>query len=83
MILGKWSDRFNVFWFGGMGDEYIAWKGSHQVYVFPTDEYPSPPSYIIQHTKRIETLVDFDDALTYGTRMEASYSAVGTGAFGD
>ncbi|OZB99081.1 hypothetical protein CJP46_02665 [Paenibacillus sp. XY044] len=72
-----------AFWFGANGCEYVAWKGSHQIYVYPTDEYPSPPSYIIQHKKRIETLEEFDNALIHGIRMRATYSEIGTGVFGD
>lgn len=83
MVMGKWSDRIHAFWFGANGCEYVAWKGSHQIYVYPTDEYPSPPSYIIQHKKRIETLEEFDNALTFGTRMVATYTEEGMGAFGD
>lgn len=83
MALGEWSDKIQAFWFGANGCEYVAWKGSRQIYVYPTDEYPNPPTYIIQHEERIERLEDFDEALTGGIRMRATYSEVGTGAFGD
>lgn len=66
-----------------MGYEYIAWKGSVDVYVYSCDSYPSPPEEIIYYGKRIETVEDFDDALAHGKRMKATYCEVGTGAFGD
>ena len=61
--MSNWDDDIKAFWSGGNGCECIAWKGSHQVYIYPTWEHPAPPSGMIQHTKRIETLADFNEAL--------------------
>lgn len=52
----EWSKSINAFWCGGMDEEFIAWKGSHQIFIFPCSDYPNPPTEIIQHTERIETL---------------------------
>lgn len=72
-LLGEWSETINAFWYGANGCEYVAFKGSHQIFVFPTWEYPNPPSEIIQHTDSIETLEDFTAALEKGVRYEAYY----------
>ena len=71
--MSHWDDTIKVFWRGDWR-EFIAWKGSHQVFVYPTDEHPAPPSYIIQHSKRIETLDDFNDVLETGQWMKVSYT---------
>lgn len=71
--MSEWDKGLNAFWAGGNGCEYIAWKGSHQIFVYPTWEHPAPPSEVIQHTKRIETLTDFDDALDNGRHMKVEY----------
>jgi hypothetical protein len=78
---GEWSDTINAFWCGGNDTEYIAWKGSHQIYVFPCGEYPNAPSEIIQHTNRIETVGDFNNAMENGIRSRATYIEIGVGAF--
>lgn len=70
----EWSDKIQAFWRGGEGVEYIAWKGSHQVFVFPCGEYPKPPSSIIDHSDRIETLEDFEAAMTTGVHYDATYT---------
>jgi hypothetical protein len=71
--MSEWDKDLNAFWMGGNGCEYIAWKGSHQVFVYPTWEHPAPPSEVIQHTKRIETLADFNEALDLGRHIKAEY----------
>lgn len=72
-LMGEWSETLSAFWYGANGCEYIAWKGSHQIFEYPTWEYPSPPERVIQHTTRIETLADFTDALNSGRWLKASY----------
>jgi hypothetical protein len=72
--LGEWADNINAFWFGANRCEYIAWKGSHQVFVYDAECYPEPPSYIIQHNRRIETINEFSNAINNGVYMIASYS---------
>lgn len=72
-IIGKWSNELQVFWYGANCEEYIAWKGSHQIFVFPCDEYPNPPSEVIQYHKRIETLDDFNEALQGGLIYKVTY----------
>ena len=72
--MSEWDKDLNAFWMGGNGCEYIAWKGSHQIFVYPTWEHPAPPSEVIQHTERIETLTDFNDALDNGKRIKAEYN---------
>jgi len=72
--MSEWDKDLNAFWMGGNGCEYIAWKGSHQIFVYPTWEHPAPPSEVIQHTERIETLADFNDALDNGKRIKAEYN---------
>jgi hypothetical protein len=78
---GKWSDTINAFWCGGNDTEYIAWKGSHQIYVFPCGDYPNSPSEVIQHTDRIELVEDFNAAMENGIRYKPTYEIVGKGAF--
>ena len=71
-----WSDRLQAFWIGGNGCEYIAWKGSHQILIYPCDDYPNPPSGIIQYSKRIENSNDFVDCMKNGIEMNANYEKV-------
>ncbi len=80
---GDWSDHIQAFWCGGNDSEYIAWRGSHQIYVFPCGSYPNAPSEIIQHTARIETVEEFNNAMENGIRYAATYLEVGQGAFDD
>lgn len=72
-LVGNWSEKLNAFWMGANNCEFIAWKGSHQIFVYLCDEYPSPPSMIYQHTKRIETLEDFNDALDNQKIFDVTY----------
>lgn len=72
-LLGEWSEEINAFWHGANNCEWIAWKGSHQIFIYPCDNYPNPPSEILQHTKRIETLEDFTEAMYNGTFFKAEY----------
>lgn len=74
--MAEWSKQLNAFWFGANNSEYIAWKGSHQIFEYPCDEYPQPPSRVIQHTKRIETLEEFEKALDNGAWLSVSYTEV-------
>jgi hypothetical protein len=71
--MGEWSENINAFWFGANNCEWVAWKGSHQIFVYPCDTHPKPPSEIIQHHSRIETLEDFTEAMETGERLIASY----------
>ncbi len=75
-LLGEWDSKLNCFWFGANNCEWIAWKGSNQVFVYPCDEYPNPPSQIIQYTKMIESLDDFTEAIQSGVVYETSYKEV-------
>lgn len=75
-LLGKWSDSINAFWFGANGWEMIAWKGSHQIFIYDCDRYPQPPFQVIQHSSRIETLEDFTDAINTGEVYEPTYPRV-------
>ena len=72
--LGEWSESIQAFWFGANDCEWIAWKGSHQIFVYPCHSHPSPPTQVIQHTKRIETLEDFTEAIETGKLLDASYT---------
>lgn len=72
--LGEFSESINAFWFGANDIEFIAWKGSHQVFVYPCMDYPNPPFAILQHTKRIDTLEEFTKAIETGEYLEASYT---------
>ena len=80
---GKWSENIQAFWCGGNDTEYVAWKGSHQILVYPCGMYPSPPSEVIQHTQRIESVEEFDAAMENGIRFKTNYIDVGIGAFYD
>ena len=71
--LGEWSTSINAFWYGANGTEWVAWKGSNQVFEYPCDGYPSPPIAIIQHDKRIETIEDFTNAMYNGKYYKAEY----------
>lgn len=75
-LIGEWSDNLNCFWFGANHCEWIAWKGSNQVFVFPCDEYPNPPTQIIQYAKRIETLEDFTNAIQKGVVYDTEYKEI-------
>jgi hypothetical protein len=72
-LLGEWDNKLNCFWFGANHCEFIAWKGSHQVFIYPCDEYPQAPSQIIQHSDRIETLDDFSAAIQKGIVYDSTY----------
>lgn len=72
-LMGEWDKDINAFWFGANNCEWVAWKGSHQILVYPCDEHPKPPSSIIQHTARIETLEDFTEAMINGVEYKAIY----------
>lgn len=74
--MGEWAKNIQAFWYGANGLEFVAWKGSHQIQVYPCDEYPSPAKYTIQHHTRIETVEEFNDCLMNGQRMKASYEAI-------
>jgi hypothetical protein len=76
MSLGKWSDNIKAFWAGANGEEYIAHKGSNQIFVYPCGDYPNMPSKVIQHTKRMETVEDFEDGLENGIRYEVTYKRI-------
>ncbi|PGZ95696.1 hypothetical protein COE51_19470 [Bacillus pseudomycoides] len=69
----NWDDNIKAFWSGTNGNEYIAWKGSHQILIYPCDNYPNPPSGVIQYNKRIEILEDFEDAMRTGEEFKCSY----------
>lgn len=71
--LGEWSETIKAFHFGANGLEFIAWKGSHQVFVFDCDTYPQPPCQILQYTNRIETLDDFTNAIYKGRSFDVIY----------
>lgn len=68
-ICGEWSDTLQAFWYGANNCEYIAYKGSHHIFVYPCDNYPNPPTEIWQHTERIETLRQFSEALHQGKQF--------------
>jgi hypothetical protein len=71
--IGKWSDSLNAFWFGANDCEWVAWKGSYQIFVYPCNEHPNPPASVIQHTNRIETIEDFTEAMENGRTFQADY----------
>lgn len=72
--LGEWSNGIQAFWYGANADEWIAWKGSNQIFVYSSESYPSPPYQVIQHDKRIETLEDFNDAFENGKKLDVFYN---------
>ncbi|MBM7598225.1 hypothetical protein JOC34_000582 [Virgibacillus halotolerans] len=69
-----WDEKLQIYWAGYNGCEYIAYKGSHQIFEYPTWEYPSPPSRIIQHNERIESEDDFESALDSREWYTAHYT---------
>lgn len=71
--IGEWSESISAFWFGANNCEWIACKGSHQITVHPCDKYPNPPTAILQHDKRIETVEDFTNAMNNGKYYEVEY----------
>lgn len=75
-ILGEWSDSIQAFWFGANCCEWVAWKGSNQVFVYPCDNYSDLPKYVIQHKERIETLEEFTKAIYSGKVYEPEYKEV-------
>lgn len=75
-MVGEWSDSINAFWFSANGCEWIAWKGSHQIFVYPGIAYPSPPTQVLQHTKRIDSVEEFNEAMNTGILYETSYEPV-------
>jgi hypothetical protein len=72
-LVGEWSDDLSAFWFGANGCEFVSWKGSHDIYVYPVDDYPNPPAYVIHGIKQIETLEDFNYTLNNGIEYECNY----------
>lgn len=72
-MLGEWSNTLNAWWYGANGCEYVAWKGSHEIAVYPCDDYPNLPTSFIQGDRRIETLEDFDYVLNNGKVYYAMY----------
>lgn len=69
----EWSETLNAFWYGANGCEYIAYRGSHHVFVYPCHKHPEPPSEVWQFTRRIETLEDFNEALNNHVVYVANY----------
>lgn len=76
ILLGEWSGNINAFWFGANDCEWIAWKGSHQIFVYHCGNHPNPPKQVIQHSKRIETLEDFNDAMETGVLFKSKYKKI-------
>lgn len=78
----EWNEDISAFWYGGIelsiGQpvELIAWKGSNQIFIYPCDDHPHPPSGVLQYHRRIETLDDFEDAMKNGKRLTAKYEEV-------
>ncbi|QQO40648.1 DNA binding protein [Bacillus phage 000TH008] len=70
----KYDASFNSFWLGANGNEYIAYKGSQHIFVYPSNEYPDPPSSVIMFDRRIETVDDFKEALKHGEVLAAHYT---------
>lgn len=75
-ILGHWSDNIKAFWYGANGCEWIAWKGSHHVFVFPCEEYPEKPDMIVEHIERIESVEEFTKAIMTGKVFKPSYKPI-------
>jgi hypothetical protein len=74
--IGEWADSLSAWWSGVNGMEHIAFKGSNQVFVYYPETYPGPPDMILQHTGRIETHADFDEAMRNGKKYSAEYTEV-------
>lgn len=74
--IGEWSESINAFWFGANDCEWIAWKGSHQILVYPCGEHPKPPKQILQHDKRIESVEEFTEAMNKGILYSVDYKEV-------
>jgi len=70
---GEWSATLSAFWFGANGCEFIAFKGSHQIFVYPCDEHPNPPSEVWHYHEKINTAEQFDDALDNHIKYKAVY----------
>lgn len=69
----EWSDKLNAFWRGANGCEYIAYRGSHHIFVYDCDTYPSPPIAVWQFTRVIDSLEDFEEALENSVKYKAVY----------
>jgi len=72
-MLGEWSDNLNAFWMGANNMEFIAWKGSHNIAVYPCDDYPNLPTLFVQGDRRIESVEDFDYVLRNGEGFAPNY----------
>lgn len=75
-LCGEWSENLKVWWMGANNCEFIAWKGSHEIAVYPCDKYPNLPTHFIKGDRRIETLEDFDYTLNNGKKYSAQYGLV-------
>lgn len=73
-LLGERVEDKGQFWLGANGVEYIAWEGSFQIFIYPTWEWPAPPSGFIQAESRIWSLEDFDETLRSGVAKEILYT---------
>jgi len=75
-MCGEWSEDLSAWWFGANGCEFVAWKGSPEIAVYPCDNYPELPTHFIKSDKRIETLEDFDFVLNNGEKYACQYQQV-------
>ena len=75
-LIGEWSEKIQAFWFGANGCEWVAWKGSNQIFVYPGEKHPAPPQQIIHFPERLENVEDFTEAMYKGTVFNVQYEAV-------
>jgi hypothetical protein len=75
-LIGEWSESIKAFWFGANNCEWIAWNGSNQIFVYPSQDYPKLPKQVIQHDKRIESIEEFTNAMNNGRLHDCVYKEV-------
>ncbi|WFO97897.1 hypothetical protein [Bacillus subtilis] len=76
-IIGEYNVDLNIFWFGANGCEYISYKNSRQVFVYPTHTHPAPPDRLIVYSRPIKTLHDFGEAIENGEVYKSRYTPTG------
>lgn len=73
-LCGEWSDTLNAWFFDANNCEFVAYTGSHDIFVYSCDKYPAMAEKVIHGDRRIESLEDFDHVLNNGVTYNCAYT---------
>lgn len=72
-LVGDWDNELNAFLYVASGCKWVAYKGSHQIFVYWTKEPLAPPYQIIQNPNPITTIQEFTNTIRHGSIHNLSY----------